>query len=371
MAVAGFQMQSLPERMRGAVLLGPEHIEVQDLPVPKPADGELLLRIRAATTCGTDVKVYRRGGHPRMLQVPTLFGHEMAGTVVAVGKGVDRFSLGCSLVVANSAACGRCDYCRGQRENLCADLQYLNGAFAEYLLVPARFVTASSYPIPAGLDFDKAALSEPLACVLHGIAACELERRPDGSEVVVFGAGPIGLLFSAALAREGHRVILADPNASRLEVGERMGAASTQLIARGGGQAERIRSATNRGLGAHVCIDCTGHPAVWSDAMQSLRAGGLALLFGGCAPGTRVEMDTHLIHYSEITVKGVYHHRPATVRRALEMLSDETFPSANLLSGVRPIEEVEQALRAMIDKRALKVVIRDSNRKADGDQPHP
>ncbi len=354
-------MQSLPERMRGAVLLGPEHIEIRDLPVARPADGELVLRVRAATTCGTDVKVYRRGGHPRMLEVPTLFGHEMAGTVAAVGSGVDGFSLGCSLVVVNSAACGSCDYCRGQRENLCTDLQYLNGAFAEYLRVPARFVSASSYPIPAGLGFDKAALTEPLACVLHGIEACELERRPGGSQVVVFGAGPIGLLFTAALGRDDHRVILADPNASRLEVGERMGAASTQLIARGGGQAERIRAATNRGLGADVCIDCTGHPAVWSDAMQALRAGGLALLFGGCAPGTRVEMDTHLIHYSEITVKGVYHHRPATVRRALEMLSDEAFPCRHLLSGVRPIEEVEQALRAMIDKQALKVVIRDSD----------
>ncbi len=354
-------MESLPEHMRGAVLLGPEHIEIRDLPVPQPADGELILRVRAATTCGTDVKVYRRGGHPRMLEVPTLFGHEMAGTVAAVGRGVDSFSLGCSLVVANSAACGRCDYCRGQRENLCTDLQYLNGAFAEYLRVPARFVSASSYPIPAGLSFDKAALTEPLACVLHGIEACELERRPGGSEVVVFGAGPIGLLFTAALGRDGHRVILADPNASRLEVGKRMGAASTQLIARGGGQAERIRAATAGGRGADVCIDCTGHPAVWGDTMQSLRAGGLALLFGGCAPGTRVEMDTHLIHYSEIAVKGVYHHRPTTVRRALEMLSDESFACEHLLSGVRPIEEVEQALRAMIDKQALKVVIRSTS----------
>jgi L-iditol 2-dehydrogenase len=345
--------------MRGAFLLGPEHIEIRELPVPRPADGELILRVRAATTCGTDVKVFRRGGHPRMLEVPTLFGHEMAGTVAAVGSGVDRFSPGDPLVVANSAACGDCDYCRGQRENLCSDLHYLNGAFAEYLCVPARFVNVSSYPIPAGLGFDKAALTEPLACVLHGLDACELARRPGGSQVVVFGAGPIGLLFTAALARDGHRVILADPNAPRLEVGKRMGAASVQVIARGGGQAPLIRAATSGGLGADVCIDCTGQPAVWSDTMEALRPGGLALLFGGCAPGTRVEMDTHHVHYSEITVKGVYHHRPDSVRRALKMLSDPAFESEHLLSDVRPIEEVEQALRAMIDKQALKVVIRD------------
>lgn len=353
-------MSALPEHMRGAILMGPEHIEIRELPVPRPADGELVLRVDAATTCGTDVKVYRRGGHPRMLRVPTLFGHEMAGTVAAVGSGVTHVRAGDALVVANSAACGQCDYCRAQRENLCTDLQYLNGAFAEYLHVPERFVRASSYPIPAGLDFDTAALTEPLACVLHGIESCELERNPRASEVVVFGAGPIGLLFSAALAQDGHRVILADPNPPRLEVGAKMGAAVTVPIARGGGQFEPLRAATSGGLGADVCIDCTGHPAVWSDCVGTLRPGGLALLFGGCAPGTSVELDTHHVHYSELTVKGVYHHRPATVHRALEMLRDNSFESVHLLSGVRPIEEVEQALRAMIDKRALKVVIRSS-----------
>jgi len=353
-------MHALPEHMRAAVLTGPEQIEIRELPVPRPGAGELLLRVEAATTCGTDVKVYRRGGHPRMLEVPTPFGHEMAGTVAAVGSGVANFRDGDALVVANSAACGRCDYCRRHRENLCSDLQYLNGAFAEYLLVPERFVAASSYAIPAGLDFDRAALTEPLACVLHGMDACELARGPRASEVVVLGAGPIGLLFTAALCREGHRVILADPNAPRLEVGARLGAAVTVRIARGGGQSETLTASTSGALGADVCIDCTGLPAVWSDCMKTLRPGGLALLFGGCAPGTSVELDTHRVHYSEITVKGVYHHRPATVRRALELLCEPSFESARLLSGVRPIEEVEQALRAMIDKKALKVVIRDA-----------
>ncbi len=360
-------VSSLPETMRGAVLTGPERIEIQELAVPQPGHGELVLRVRAATTCGTDVKVYRRGGHPRMLRVPTLFGHEMAGTVAALGPGLERFAIGEPLVVANSAPCGTCEYCRDERENLCTDLHYLNGAFAEYLHVPARFVTHSVHPIPAGLDFARAALTEPLACVLHGIDACELTQRPGPREIVVFGAGPIGLLFCAALARDDHRVILADPNASRLEVGRSMGAAVTRLIDRGGGQAEGVRRLAHAGAGADVCIDCTGQPQVWSDCMQALRPGGLALLFGGCAPGTRVEMDTHHVHYSEITVKGVYHHRPATVRRALQLLCDERFESGRLLSGVRPIEEVEAALRAMIEKQVLKVVIRGS----EAESPRP
>ena len=130
--------------MLGAMLLGPERLEVRELPVPAPGAGELLLAVRAATTCGTDVKVFRRGGHPRMLKVPTLFGHEVAGTVAAVGRSVEGFREGDEVVVANSAPCGRCVYCGAGRENLCLDLEYLNGAFAEYLLVPARFVRTST-----------------------------------------------------------------------------------------------------------------------------------------------------------------------------------------------------------------------------------
>ena len=300
--------------MRAALLTGAETIEVHDVPVPEARAGELLLRIDAATTCGTDVKVFRRGGHPRMLQVPTVFGHEMAGTVVAVGDGVDSSRPGDRVVVANSAPCGSCERCRAGRENLCPDLAYLNGAFAEYIRVPAAFVPGSVHHLPEALEMERAALCEPLACVVHGFNACDLSTD-DPARVAVYGAGPIGLLFVAVLAREGHHVILADPNPPRLEAGLRMGAAETVAIARGGGQAQRIRECTPSAQGVDVAVDCTGVPQVWIDAMESVRPGGLVNLFGGCAPGTSVPLDTHRLHYSEITVKGVYHHRPATFAR--------------------------------------------------------
>jgi len=353
----------LPQSMTGAMLLGPEHIEIREVPVPRPGPGEMLLAVEAATTCGTDVKVFKRGGHPRMLKVPTLFGHEMAGRVAALGAGAVGFAEGDAVVVANSAPCLECDPCRRGRENLCEDLQYLNGAFADYMLVPERFVERNTHPIPAGLDFGRAALTEPLACVLHGMDACELERYGAAGpvECVVFGGGPIGLLFVAALALDGHRVLLADPNPSRLEVGLAMGAAEGIEIARGGGQADVVRQVTEGGKGAWVAVDATGVPEVWLDALAVVRPGGLVNLFGGCAPGTSIPLDTHLIHYSELTLKGVYHHRPATVRRALAMLADEAFKADLLLSGERPVAEVEAALRSMMDKQALKVVIRNQH----------
>lgn len=346
--------------MVGAVLTGPEQIEIRDMPVARPGPGEMLVSVQAATTCGTDVKVFRRGGHPRMLKVPTLFGHEMAGRVAALGDGVVDFKDGDAVVVANSAPCLTCEPCRRGRENLCEDLQYLNGAFAEFILVPERFVQRNTHKIPRGLDFGKAALTEPLACVLHGMNACELDKygADEPAEVIVFGGGPIGLLFVAALANAGQRVILADPNASRLEAGTALGASKTVEIARGGGQADVVRQATSNGLGAWVAVDATGVPEVWLDAMAVVRPGGLINLFGGCAPGTSIPLDTHLIHYSELTVKGVYHHRPDTVRQALALLADPDFGVDLMLSAELPIEQTEEALRRMMRKDALKVVIK-------------
>ncbi len=359
-------MSALPTTMQGAMLLGPEQIEIRDVPVPHPGEGEVLLKVEAATTCGTDVKVYRRGGHPRMLRAPTLFGHEMAGRVAALGPGVRDYVIGDAIVVANSAPCLQCEPCRRGRENLCEDLHYLNGAFAEYLLVPQRFVERNVHRIPEGLSFERAALAEPLACVLHGIDACELSKYgADGPvEILIFGGGPIGLLFAAALANMEHAAVLADPNPSRLEVARAIGAARTIEIARGGGQADVVRAESAGGKGFWIAIDCTGQPGVWSDAIQSVRPGGLVNLFGGCAPGTSISLDTHLVHYSELTLKGVYHHRPETFRRAIALLADPTFKADLLISGVRPIGGVVEALQSMIRKEALKVVIRNGGPSA-------
>ncbi len=351
---------AIPTTMRGAWLLGPEKIEIRETPVAPPGRGEILLRVRAAVTCGTDVKVYRRGGHARMLTPPTLFGHEMAGEVAAAGGGVIGFAAGDDVVVANSAPCLECSYCRAGRENLCPDLKYLNGAFAEYLLVPERFVRTSTYHKPAGLGFEKAALAEPLACVLHGMEACGLDAQDETGAVavIVYGAGPIGLLHVAALKRAGYRVIAADPNRSRLEAAQALGADEIVAIERGGGQAEAVKALTAGGLGADYAIDCTGVPEVWADAIVSVRPGGVVCLFGGCPADTMLPLDAQWLHYSEITVKGVYHHRPAMVRQALTILADPAFEAERLLSAVRPIAEVEEALRSMMRKEALKVVIK-------------
>jgi L-iditol 2-dehydrogenase len=343
--------------------MGPERLELREVPLSAPGAGELLLRIGAATTCGTDLKVFQRGGHPRMLKAPTPFGHEMAGTVAAVGPGVERWRLGDRVVVANSAPCGVCEWCARGRENLCGDLQYLNGAFSEYLLVPRRFVAIGIYRIPTEMPFEIAALAEPLACVLHGLETSALERA---SEIVVYGGGPIGLLFVDVLANSPadfpaggeHHIVLADPNPSRLEVGKAIGAATTVQVDHDGGEAARLSKLARTGDGFDIAIEATGSPAARQDALASVRPGGLVQLFGGCPPGTTVPLDTHRLHYSEITVKSAYHHRPATFQRALDLLANGTLHPQALLSAERPLAELEAALRAMRRREALKVVIR-------------
>jgi len=189
--------------------------------------------------------------------------------------------------------------------------------------------------------------------------ACDLQRYAvrGPAEVVVFGAGPIGLLFVGALAANGNDVILADPNQNRLNAGIVMGAKKVVKIRRGGGQAEKVKRCTEDGQGAWVAVDATGIPEVWVDAIQSVRPGGLINLFGGCSPGTSIPMDTNLVHYSELTIKGVYHHRPKTIRHALDLLAGLNFKAETILSTTMPIEQTETALRAMINKEALKVVI--------------
>jgi len=335
-------------------LLGPEKVELRTETIPEPGPGEILMKLEAATTCGTDLKVFRRGGHPTMLSTPCPFGHEMTGTLAAVGPGVKGWNEGDGIVVANSASCGQCRFCRAGRENLCIRLQYLNGAFADFLLVPEPFVRRSTYLRPAGLDPTLASMTEPLACVFHGLSKCNVEEP---TECIVLGGGPIGLMFVAELALRGHNVILGDLVPARLDVGRRLGAAKAIQVSGGRQDGERLRAEAERREGAQLVIEATGFPNAWSNAMDAVATGGEVILFGGCAPGTTAELDTHRLHYSEINVKGVYHHRPATFQAALDRLGGGNLHLEYLLQERCSLDGVEGALRRMASREILKAVV--------------
>src|SRR5919107_3268933 len=207
--------------MMAAVLYGKEHLQVEPVAVPHIGSGDILVRVKVALTCGTDVKVFRRGYHARMIVPPAVFGHELAGDVVAVGEGVKKFSIGDRVVAANSAPCDECFFCKRGLQNLCEDLLFNNGAYAEYIRIPSRIVKRNMYEIPAHVSYQDAALIEPLACVMRGLE--ETAIRP-GDTVAVIGLGPIGLMFVRLAKVYGARVIAVGRRPTQLERAARMGA---------------------------------------------------------------------------------------------------------------------------------------------------
>ena len=190
--------------MTAAVLYGKEDIKIESVPIPRVGDGEVLVKVHVALTCGTDLKVYQRGYHARMIVPPALFGHELAGTIEQVGEGVRGFSKGMRVVALNSAPCGMCFYCSKHQGNLCEDLLFNNGAYAEYIRIPRRIVETNMLVVPAHVSFEDAAMTEPLACVLRGLHETGVEI---GDTVAVIGGGPIGLMFVQVAKAIGCNVI--------------------------------------------------------------------------------------------------------------------------------------------------------------------
>ena len=327
--------------MRAAVLYGREDLRIQDVEVPRIEPGDLLVRVRSALTCGTDVKVFRRGYHARMIVPPALFGHELAGDVAEVGSGVKGFRPGDRVVAANSAPCGVCFYCRRGQENLCEDLLFNNGAYAEFIRIPARIVERNTYQLPASVSYQDAALCEPLACALRGLD--ETGVRP-GDTVAVIGLGPIGLMFVKMAKVLGARVIAIGRRAVQLQHARQMGS-DEGLISGDDGDtlAEEVRALTD-GRGADSVIEAVGRPEAWETAVRLARRGGVVNFFGGCPNGTTVEIDTSLMHYSNLTCMASFHHTPAHVRRALEIVTEGGATARDFVNRVEPLENLLEVM---------------------------
>jgi len=324
-----------------AVLYGKEHLRVEPVAVPKIGPGDILVRVRAALTCGTDVKVFLRGYHARMIVPPAVFGHELAGDIVEVGENVRGFRPGQRVVAANSAPCNECYYCLHGQQNLCEDLLFNNGAYAEYIRIPARIVERNTYEIPSHVGYQDAALSEPLACVLRGLE--ETAIRP-GDSVAVIGLGPIGLMFVRMAKVCGARVIALGRRQAQLERAARLGAAELVQVGEPATAVRAVRDLTG-GRGADAAIEAVGSPATWEMAVQMVRRGGTVNFFGGCPSDTRITLDTSLLHYSEITCKASFHHTPAHIRQALQVIANGDVTARDFVKGQEPLQNLLEVMR--------------------------
>jgi L-iditol 2-dehydrogenase len=339
--------QTVGRTMTAAVLRGQEDLCIEQVPMPVVGPGELVVRVGAALTCGTDLKVYRRGYHAKMLTVDRLFGHELAGTVEEVGEGVADFAVGDRVVPLNSAPCDACFFCRNGQQNLCDDLIFNNGAYAEFIRIPARIVAKNTLRLPAAMPFEHAALTEPLACVIRGM---EESNARAGQTAIVLGAGPIGLLFIHAASLEGLHVIAVVKRKDQVATALHFGAEQVVRIADVEDPIAAARALTPEGRGADVVFEAVATPEAWQWAVQMARKGGLVNLFGGPPAGTSVALDTNLIHYSDLTLKASFHHTPATARRAFALLASGRFRCEDFLTGVAGIEELPEVFKRMLTR---------------------
>lgn len=343
--------------MKAAVLHGKESVRIEQVDEPALKPGEVRIRIEAALTCGTDLKVYKRGYHAKMIVPPACFGHELAGVISETrnaerGTGNEPWQVGDRVVVANSAPCGQCPSCRNQQENLCDDLLFLNGAYAESIVVPTRLVQKNLLPLKPQTSFIDAALAEPLACVVLGIEETRIRR---GQRVLVLGAGPIGLMFVALARHLGCVVSVSGRGEKRLQAARHLGATEVFDV----GTSGDIILAIPKERVFDAVIEAVGKPEAWEAATKLVRKGGIVNFFGGCPTGTTVSLDTALLHYSSITLVASFHHTPRTIRRALEFIEAGVIRAGDFVDGEWPLSRLPELLHSMTTgNRAVKTLIK-------------
>jgi L-iditol 2-dehydrogenase len=333
-----------------AILKMPGVIVIDEAKLPVPSEGELVVRVRSALTCGTDLKAYIRGH--TLIPMPGFFGHEFSGIVAEKGKGVSRFKVGDPVMSVHSAPCLNCQYCKMLLYNLCESLMLTKvlGAFSEYILIPAHVVRQNVFRKPDSLSFKEAAFLEPLSCVVHSIDPINLNKK---SIILIIGAGPIGLLHLMIAKTQGAKVLITGLEAERLETAKKLGADAVFHPS----QAKESVCDFTSGMGVDYVFECTGQPVVWESSVDYLRRGGTVILFGGCKKGTLVNFSAERLHYDEITLKGTFHFTPLDVRKAFSILKKKEIEVKELISGTYPLKEIEKAFTRLIKGQGIKYAI--------------
>ncbi len=336
--------------MRQAILRGPRALDLVETAVPTPGPGEVVVRIRAALTCGTDLKTYRRG-HPRLAFGP--FGHEATGDIASIGGGVDGFAVGQPVVFVPTAGCQQCESCRRGFDNLC-ETQFREialGAYGDYLLLPPRVVRRHLFAKPADLTYLEAAFLEPLACVVHGWSRLgPIDRGP----VAVVGLGPIGLLHVLEARRRGLDVIAVGRRAAGLAMATRAGARDV-IDAAHVDPGSALRAMID--AGPEVIIECTGSPDVWRAAPSWAASGGRVLLFGGLPGESEPAFDATRLHYGEVDLVSAFHYRTPDVQHALHLLETGAIRPADLITALRSLDGIREVFDDLDRGAGLKYAV--------------
>ena len=343
-------------KMKSLQYYSPLNVKFEEVKINPPKNGEVQVKIMAALTCGTDVKTYKRG-HPVLIKkTPAAFGHEFSGIITMTGKNVAGFKVGDRVVAANSAPCFNCFYCKRGDYNLCENLNFLNGAYSEYINIPADIVKRNLLHLPDDLSFERAAFTEPLANVVHGIDKTNIQT---GQTVGIMGLGPIGLLFAKLAKMKGAKVIAAGRNPLKLKVAKEFDCADEIIDLTKYQHPEKIfLDFTEEKKGLDVAVECVGLPEIWELMFRIVRKGGTVHLFGGCPSGTTINIETKRLHYDEIKILSIFHHTPLYFRKALNLIYEENLPVEKLITETLPLEKAEEALIKHMNGKAVKILIK-------------
>jgi L-iditol 2-dehydrogenase len=341
--------------MRSYLYYGPRDIRLEDVIIPDLLDGEVLVKVIYAATGGTDLKTFQRG-HPKIIKnIPSSFGYEFVGVIESVDSSVAGFQQGDYVVAANTAPCYECFFCKKAEYSLCENLEFLNGAFAEYIKIPKNIVKHNLHKVSRFDKLEELSLTQTLAVALHGFKRSYIK---DDDKLIVYGLGPIGQTFIKlirfftkaeiyAVARSQHKLDLAKENGADFLVDIKN--LSDEEI--------KVKLKSLLPYGADVVIEAVGKPEAWQLCLSLVRKGGLINYFGGCVQGTSIQVDTFRLHYDEIRLIGVFHHSPEYIKAALELISSDKISMKNLISQKFSLSDLPKALALHEDGSVFKTLI--------------
>jgi len=337
--------------MRAAILLGPRKLIIDDVPVPKPGDHEILVKIYACGICPTDIRYYNglKLYFPYGEESYGLFGHEWVGEVVEIGRNVDNASVGDRVVVDFQPPCGRCKPCKMGFTNLCMNKKFYARGFAEYALAYSPY----AYKLSNNISFEEACFTEPLACCIH---ANQKIKPQKGENVVIIGAGPMGLLHTIVSRLSGARITVIDLIEDRLRVATELGA-NFVINSSVENPVDKVMSITD-GEGADVVIVTAGSKKAIELSYNLISVGGRIVIFAGLYPPTTIEFDPNILHYKEALVMGSHAYRPIEFQRALYVLESGYVNVKKIVSHVLPLEKLEEGFNISERTLGLKVIIK-------------
>ncbi len=347
--------------MHACLFYGPRDVRFEKVSVPEISRNEILVKIDTALTCGTDLKTFQRG-HPKLIRsIPSGFGHQFSGTVVKAGKNIDKFQIGQRVVALNTTPCFNCKFCKKERYSLCENIEFLNGAYAEYIVLPERIVKNNTYEIPPGIGFGEAAMLESLSVIIHGYKRSEITSD---KTLCIIGSGSIGLLFTALAKLNGvKKIFLIGRKDFKLKIAQEFGASHALNLTNFNSQDDLVKEVCrlNNGYGPDVVIEAVGIPETWNLALKMVGRGGLINFFGGCEKGSTFEIDTYRLHYDELKLMGVFHHTPKSVKAALDLLIDKSFSkhvTEKIITHFLPLSELGKAFLLHESGEAIQIAIK-------------